>query len=598
MANIFSGLENLDDRVIVDNIAMLKAVNMGNVFKGYGTLATNKSTKMINGLGKLFGQSKLVNVVEEKKIEDFIEEEKDKISHLSRGELDDRLMWILGDYANNEGNLSRDGISAKCITSSAKYLKVADYLTVAQKADAIHRRYLEKVLSSIQKELIKQDGKKANETEVEIERNIQNLSEDEKQKLKEVLDLRDLTGSEIRAVLMKTGTPALIMTALSASGFGAFMALTTIIHAVFTTILGVTIPFAFYTGATSALSFVLGPAGVALVAGTTLWQFTKGNKKIKNELISQLIFSSVSAYGGSFVAKDEDLPSFESDVELLKEIKKRDVKYEKLVEDNHHLQVKVVDFEKERSSLYHDLKKYKMVIENENQKKEESTEKIKQLELEKEAIAKKQGDLARELTRLEGEIKLNQKAGEDQYNEKINELNLTLEKETTKLNESIKFHQQLINEASDEIKIKESKIKEIDTRNLKLEDENKNLTKVMAEKEQLIDHTEKVRRQEIKEKWDIYYKGFEMTSIAIRSATAFSKKELWEIERALSELYALEDFRSISRGKLKEDGVEYDHLGLSLPSGFPTRILYRVVSNSDIKVKVGRIYKHSDKRLQ
>ena len=239
-----------------------------------------------------------------------------------------------------------------------------------------------------------------------------------------------------------------------------------------------------------------------------------------------------------------------------------------------------------------------MVIENENQKKEESTEKIKQLELEKEAIAKKQGDLARELTRLEGEIKLNQKAGEDQYNEKINELNLTLEKETTKLNESIKFHQQLINEASDEIKIKESKIKEIDTRNLKLEDENKNLTKVMAEKEQLIDHTEKVRRQEIKEKWDIYYKGFEMTSIAIRSATAFSKKELWEIERALSELYALEDFRSISRGKLKEDGVEFDHLGLSLPSGFPTRILYRVVSNSDIKVKVGRIYKHSDKRLQ
>lgn len=65
------------------------------------------------------------------------------------------------------------------------------------------------------------------------------LSNNDKEAIEKMLNIEKLTGKEVRNILIKAGTPTIIIAALSASGFGAFMALTTIIHAVFTTILGI-----------------------------------------------------------------------------------------------------------------------------------------------------------------------------------------------------------------------------------------------------------------------------------------------------------------------------------------------------------------------
>lgn len=83
--------------------------------------------------------------------------------------------------------------------------------------------------------------------------------------------------------------------------------------------------------------------------------------------------------------------------------------------------------------------------------------------------------------------------------------------------------------------------------------------------------------------------------MAIRDASKFSKKELWEIERALIELHSLKDYKSVSRGKIKDSGNEYEHMGLSLPCGFPTRILYKINNNSVKKVTIEKIYKHNER---
>ncbi|WP_186429691.1 hypothetical protein [Clostridium sp. BSD9I1] len=598
MPNIFDGLEKLDDNVIIDNIAMLQAVNMENVIKGYGTTVANKSTKAINNIGKFFGKDPGVKIIEEKKIEDYILEEKNKIINLSRSQLDDKLMNLLKEKANMVGEQSKDAISVCIINLVADHFNIDKNLTTAQKADGIYRRYFEKVLSSIQKELNTQNQEEAEKTIKEIEKNIENISEHDREKLKEVLGIQNLTGKEIRKVLMKTGTPALIIGTMSATGFGAFMGLTTIIHAVFTTILGITLPFAVYTGATSALSFILGPAGVAFVAGTTVWQFTKGNKKLKNEMLAQLVFDSINVFGGSFVPKNEDLPSYETNQELLEEIRKRDEEYKKLVEDNSRLQGKISNLEYEHSKLLTDIHRYKNIINKEGNRRSESRNKILKLNSEKEEIIKKLKALEIEVFRLEKEVTLENK---EIINNEIGELKVLNEKykkEFINLNNSIAYQEEIIKQASEEIDDKTLKVKETELRNIELKKENEVLKNSIEDKDKKIQKTEEIRRKEIEDKWKVYYPDFDITNMAIRDSIKFSKKEVWEIERALMELHSLKDYKSVSRGKVPYNGGEYEHMGFSLPCGFPTRILYKILSNSNKKVRIEKIYKHNEKFLQ
>ena len=59
------------------------------------------------------------------------------------------------------------------------------------------------------------------------------------------------------------------LTAAQLSGFGVYLAATTIVG-ILTHAVGVTLPFAFYTGMTSALNFVIGPEGFAIMAAVVL----------------------------------------------------------------------------------------------------------------------------------------------------------------------------------------------------------------------------------------------------------------------------------------------------------------------------------------
>ncbi|NLB20411.1 MAG: hypothetical protein GX829_06215 [Clostridium sp.] len=598
MTNIFDGLEKLNDDVIMDNIAMLEAVNMGNVFKGYGSKASNTSAKMLNGIGKLFGKESMVHVEKEKTMEDYIGEEKEKIRDFSRMELDDKLLMTLRGKSDLKTMGSKDAISAYCINSVAKNLKIDKDLTVAQKADAIHSRYLEKLLASMQKELVKQDKDSANKTIVALEKNIESLNQDEKQKLMDILNIKSLTGNEIRAVLMKAGTPALIMGALSASGFGAFIALNTIIHAVFTTILGVTIPFAFYTGASSALSFMLGPAGIAMVAGTTVWQFTKGNKKIRNELVSQLIFLSVNAYGRSFSARDDELPSFEADELRLDGIKKRDREYTILVEDNNLLQKEVQSLTKEHSKLLKNIDDYEQIIARENWKKQESKLLIHRLQWDKEQLEKEHQLRTDEFLAIEKELKFSREDELEEQLQKRKDLYLKYQDETENLSRAINYQKDLYELASKEIEENEFKLLDSTAKNIGLENENERLKKELAKKDQEISYREEIRKREIEQKWIIYYKDFLISHRAIKKAAHFSKIELWKIEKALNELHSLNDYSSVSRGKVVENGIKYDHMGFPLPGGPPGRIQYRTLSNANKKVEIEDIYRHSEKKFQ
>jgi len=97
--------------------------------------------------------------------------------------------------------------------------------------------------------------------------------------------------------------------ALQAGGFGTYLALTTVMHAVFTSMLGITVPFAAYTTATGALSVVTGPIGVMFSLSLGVLGYFWGRRKIERSQFAMIVFTCVGHAGRSLIPATASLPS-------------------------------------------------------------------------------------------------------------------------------------------------------------------------------------------------------------------------------------------------------------------------------------------------
>lgn len=94
------------------------------------------------------------------------------------------------------------------------------------------------------------------------------LSQDEKDKILDALDKAGLNKNQITSL---SGIGAL--GAAQLSGFGIYVLASSTVGAI-TSLLGITLPFALYTGMSSAISFIIGPVGF-LVMGVMIYRSFK-----------------------------------------------------------------------------------------------------------------------------------------------------------------------------------------------------------------------------------------------------------------------------------------------------------------------------------
>ena len=142
------------------------------------------------------------------------------------------------------------------------------------------------------------------------------MSPAEKLEIQKSLGIRDLTGKTLREVFLKSGLPVAGLATVQAGGFGAYLALTTIMHAVFTSLLGITLPFAAYTGATSALAFLSGPVGIVLSLGVAGLGYFWGQHRIQRSQYAMVVFACVSQSRWTLVPATSRLPSFQTNLLL------------------------------------------------------------------------------------------------------------------------------------------------------------------------------------------------------------------------------------------------------------------------------------------
>ena len=137
---------------------------------------------------------------------------------------------------------------------------------------------------------------------------LNNLSPDELKKFKDKMNIDEVTNDSVKKILLGGGIYSMFAGAVGVVGFPAYLFLTSFIGSI-SSIIGITLPFGVYTGATSVMAFLSSWFLPIILAGG--WFFSnKYTKKLRK------VFAVASMVSISFQAyKDLDLNTANNFVE-------------------------------------------------------------------------------------------------------------------------------------------------------------------------------------------------------------------------------------------------------------------------------------------
>lgn len=307
---LFDGLQKASKEELSYLIALLRQQTMKNIFsdKFNNTVTTGK--KAFNSVMSFFGKTNKTNddIDRESKenhqdINNKIKEEIRALQSYSQ----EQLYTLFIDEVREELDIPDSSLallSNKIIASAAKTdSSINEELTVEQKADIIYQKTLQSIISSLEK----QSDEERNEMIRQLDIELDSLSSDRKELIKQSLQTDHLSGEVLRNSLLKSGVGIGSLITIGSS-FGAYIAINTIIHAIFTSFLGITLPFAVYTGVAKGVSIIAGPIGWCALGGYSIYSFIKTSGKLTSAMMSVVVFIAMTIYGKSFSVDENGAP--------------------------------------------------------------------------------------------------------------------------------------------------------------------------------------------------------------------------------------------------------------------------------------------------
>lgn len=307
---LFDGLQKASKEELSYLIALLRQQTMKNIFsdKFNNTVTTGK--KAFNSVMSFFGKTNKTNddIDRESKenhqdINNKIKEEIRTLQSYSQEELYTLFIEEVREELDvPDSSLSL--LSNKIIASAAKTdSSINEELTVEQKADIIYQKTLQSIISSLEK----QSDEERNEMIRQLDIELDSLSSDRKELIKQSLQTDHLSGEVLRNSLLKSGVGIGSLITVGSS-FGAYIAINTIIHAIFTSFLGITLPFAVYTGVAKGVSIIASPIGWCALGGYSIYSFIKTSGKLTSAMMSVVVFIAMTIYGKSFSVDENGAP--------------------------------------------------------------------------------------------------------------------------------------------------------------------------------------------------------------------------------------------------------------------------------------------------
>jgi len=307
---LFDGLQNASKEELSYLIALLRQQTMKNIFSDKFNSTVTTGRKAINSIMGFFGKSKKTNddIDRESKenhqdINNKIKEEIRALQSYSQ----EQLYTLFIDEVREELDIPDSSLallSNKIIASAAKTdPSINEELDIEQKADIIYQKTLQSIISSLEKQSAEERDEMIRQLDMELD----NLSSDRKELIKQSLQTNHLSGEVLRNSFLKSGVGIGSLITVGSS-FGAYIAINTIIHAIFTSFLGITLPFAVYTGVAKGVSIIAGPIGWCALGGYSIYSFIKTSGKLTSAMMSVVVFIAMTIYGKSFSVDENGAP--------------------------------------------------------------------------------------------------------------------------------------------------------------------------------------------------------------------------------------------------------------------------------------------------
>lgn len=167
--------------------------------------------------------------------------------------------------------------------------------------------------------------------------------------LRRVHSVEDMTSNALIGLMKQVVASGGTLLFINSLGFSAYIALSTIIHTLFTTILGVTLPFAVYTTASTVLSILTGPVGWAILGTVFAGMVTFQGKKVNTELLHIVALTALMQWCQRLPQQQEAraIMLAPAQEKLPDELSKQTAELKKLTSSLHDAETKVADFERQ-----------------------------------------------------------------------------------------------------------------------------------------------------------------------------------------------------------------------------------------------------------
>ena len=307
---LFDGLQNASKEELSYLIALLRQQTMKNIFsdKFNNTVTTGK--KAFNSVMSFFGKSTKTNDEIERENKENHQDINNKIKeeiHALQSYSQEQLYTLFIEEVREELDVPDSSLallSNKIIVSAAKTdPSINEELDVEQKADIIYQKTLQSIISSLEKQSDAERDEMIRQLDIELD----SLSSDRKELIKQSLQTDHLSGEVLRNSFLKSGVGLGSLITIGSS-FGAYIAINTIIHAIFTSFLGITLPFAVYTGVAKGVSIIAGPIGWCALGGYSIYSLIKTSGKLTSAMMSVVVFIAMTIYGKSFSVDENGAP--------------------------------------------------------------------------------------------------------------------------------------------------------------------------------------------------------------------------------------------------------------------------------------------------
>ena len=535
---LFDGLQKASKEELSYLIALLRQQTMKNIFsdKFNNTVTTGK--KAFNSVMSFFGKTNKTNddIDRESKenhqdINNKIKEEIRTLQSYSQEELYTLFIEEVREELDvPDSSLSL--LSNKIIASAAKTdSSINEELTVEQKADIIYQKTLQSIISSLEKQSDAERDEMIRQLDIELD----SLSSDRKELIKQALQTDHLSGEVLRNSFLKSGIGIGSLITVGSS-FGAYIAINTIIHAIFTSFLGITLPFAVYTGVAKGVSIIAGPIGWCALGGYSIYSLIKTSGKLTSAMMSVVVFIAMTIYGKSFSVDENGAPLW---------ITSDSIEYQEYKNN----QYRIIQLNDKVKILSKDL----TLSQEKAQKIEAAKQKLEKI-LQKQQANPNQTD-QQSIDDLKEQIKVmsqqlstvqeNRKHIEKQYQAQIKESdalkarNKELKAQNKTLQEESNYYQKCSYEFEEENKLLQQRMTDQENQSAQKIHELETQQQLMAEDEKAYENDAK-RLDDAKSLQQIYEK-FELEKQFLADYTSTNQTVRVYIQKMLTRLYAADD---------------------------------------------------------